>query len=303
MNDYKVSLDVYCGPLDLLLFLIRRDEVDICDIPIAKVTTQYLEFVALLRDLDPDAVGEFLVMAATLMEIKSRMLLPTPPPEEAEGPLIDPRHDLVRQLLEYKKFKDAARKLGHAADERADKFPRQPFPFATPAEELELENLDIWDLFEAFKRIWEQVGQPGAVHRVQIDDTPIALHADDILDSLERAGGAQPFEALFLGRGKPEMIGLFLALLELIRRRRVRVSQDQPFGPILIFLLDARPLERELDETDWNETRKESAEPPVTLAVQEVLPSAPEEWVTEGSQGPTEEETSVIRPVPAGENR
>ncbi|MCH7839207.1 MAG: segregation/condensation protein A, partial [Planctomycetes bacterium] len=100
-QDYRVSLDVYSGPLDLLLFLIQRDEIDVYDIPIARITKQYVEYVDLLRLIDPEVVSEFLVLAATLMEIKSRMLLPHPPPDETDEEMIDPRLELVRQLLEY----------------------------------------------------------------------------------------------------------------------------------------------------------------------------------------------------------
>lgn len=241
--DYKVALDVYNGPLDLLLFLIRREEIDIYDIPIARVTEQYIAYVDLLKQLDPDAAGEFLVLAATLMEIKSRTLLPSPPPDEADEDLTDPRTELVRQLLEYKRFKDAARYLDAAADARALKHARTPATAAHAPDETDLKDLDIWDLFDAFNRLLEQTGRREAVHRVGIDDTPLTLHADDILDSIDRAGGSQAFEVIFAGRTKAEMIGLFLALLELIRSKRVRVSQDRPLGPILIHLLDKRPLE------------------------------------------------------------
>ncbi len=128
MAEYRVDLDVYSGPLDLLLYLIRRDELDIHDIPIARITEQYVQYVDVLNVLDPDLAGEFLVMAATLMEIKTRILLPTPPPEEGgeDGLQIDPRAELVRQLLEYKAFKDASGELAGAAADQATKFPRSP---------------------------------------------------------------------------------------------------------------------------------------------------------------------------------
>lgn len=242
LTEYKVALDVYNGPLDLLLYLIRREEVDIYDIPIARVTQQYIQYVEVLRQLDPEAVSEFLVLAATLMEIKSRTLLPTPPVEEGDDDIIDPRLELVRQLLEYRKFKDAARQLDEAADLQAQKQARSPVLPPHSPDEVELENLNIWDLFDAFNRLLEQTGRREAVHTIGVDDTPITLHAEDILDSIERAGGAQNFEEVFAGRPRPEMIGLFLALLELIRQRRIRVSQDEPFGPILIHLLDRTPL-------------------------------------------------------------
>ncbi len=265
MDDYKVKLDAYSGPLDLLLFLIRREEIEIYDIPIAEITRQYLEYVQFLQQIDPEAVSEFLVLAATLMEIKSRMLLPHPSAETEDAPFEDPRGELVRQLLEYKAFKETARRLEHAADVQAQRFPRHPVLPDEPTDSVELDGVDIWDLFRAFKRLLEQVGQASPVHRVEIDDTPIALHADDILDSLQRCEGLQKFEAVFLGRSRAEMIGLFLALLELIRQRRIRVSQDQPFGEILIHLLDPTPLGSEVDEA--TPSAEDSIEPMVEVAL------------------------------------
>ncbi len=243
MTEYRVALEVYNGPLDLLLYLIRREEIEIHDIPIARITAQYIEYVELLKVLDPEAVSEFLVLAATLMEIKSRMLLPTPPPEEGDDEIGDPRLELVRQLLEYKKFKDAARHLEDAADIRTQRHGRFPVLPQQPADEMDLESLDIWDLFEAFNRLLEQTGQRAAIHKVGIDDTPIALHAEDIVDAMQRAGGSIAFTNIFAGRTRAEMIGLFLALLELIRQKRIRVTQERPFETILIHLLDATPLD------------------------------------------------------------
>ncbi len=242
MQDYRVQLDIYQGPLDLLLYLIRRDEVDIYDIPIARVTGQFVEYVNLLQAIDPNLVGDFLVMAATLMEIKSRMLLPRPPAEEGEEEFVDPRLDLVRQLLEYKKYKDASRRLAEAAEERAMRFTRAPILPSGEGIEVELDDLQIWDLLAAFNNLMSSIGRPPARHEVVYDDTPISLHATDIQDRLEREGGSLQFERVFEGRTKSEMIGLFLALLELIRQRRVRVEQERPFGPIFIHLLDSTPI-------------------------------------------------------------
>lgn len=270
-QDYRVSLDVYSGPLDLLLFLIQRDEIDVYDIPISRITKQYVEYVELLRLIDPEVVSEFLVLAATLMEIKSRMLLPSPPPDETDEEMIDPRLELVRQLLEYKLFKDAAHSLDAAATERALKHARLPAAAPITDDDIEIENLDIWDLFEAFNGLLKQIGKAGATYKIDVDDTPVELHADDILDSIDRAGGKQAFEEIFSGRTKGEMIGLFLALLELIRRHRIRVVQERAFGPILLYLLDRRPLDHETDleeqgpqdQAPNDDTRRteESAEP------------------------------------------
>jgi len=243
LTDYRVALDAYHGPLDLLLFLIKREEIDIYDIPISRITGQYLQYVQLLEKIDPETISEFLVLAATLMEIKSRTLLPSPPALEDDEELDDPRLELVRQLLEYKRFKDAAHSLGEAAGQRAMQHTRVPVQPPPPEDEIELENVEIWDLFEAFNRLLEQTGKAGAVHTVGVDDTPITLHAEDIVDSIQRAGGEQEFIEIFAGRNLAEMIGLFLALLELMRQHRIRVSQEHPSAPILIVLLDPRPLD------------------------------------------------------------
>ena len=261
MTDYKVALDVYNGPLDLLLFLIKREELDIYDIPIARITQQYVAYVGLLKEVDPEAVGEFLVVAATLMEIKSRVLLPKPPPEEAgEEDLSDPRMMLVRQLLEYKKFKDAARNLERSALERAQKHERQPVMPEKSPDEIDLESVDIWSLFEAFNRMLQQIGKTGGVHQVGVDDTPITLHAADIADALQNAGGQQRFEELFGGRTRAEMIGLFLALLEMIRQRRVRAVQERALSPIMIEILDSAPLDA-VDDAAMPEAADEPERP------------------------------------------
>jgi len=236
---FRVDLESYNGPLDLLLFLIRREEVDIYDIPIARITTQYVSYVRMLETMDPNLAGDFLVMAASLMEIKSRTLLPTPPPEEQDEDFIDPRLELVRQLLEYKKFKDAARSLGAAGQLQALRHARRPVLDPGDPDELDIEEAQVWDLLEAFNRLLEQTGRRARTHDVVYDDTPVALHAADVVDSLERSGGSQRFEDIFEGRTKAELIGLFLALLELIRQKRIRAEQERPFGPITIHLLVA----------------------------------------------------------------
>ena len=141
MSDYRVALDVYHGPLDLLLFLIRRDEIEIQDIRIARITQQYIEYVSLLEKLDPEAASEFLVLAATLIEIKSRALLPHPPAEEEDDTFVDPRSELVRQLLEYKKFKDAAHSLRESGEEQKRRHAREPSEREAETDEHELDNL------------------------------------------------------------------------------------------------------------------------------------------------------------------
>ena len=163
MADYRVNLEIYNGPLDLLLYLIRRSEVEIHDISIAAITEQYLAYVDLLKELNINNASEFLVMASTLLEIKSAMILPRPTEidEEGEDDLSDPRLELVRQLLEYKKFKDAARELHDAADDQSQRWPRSMADLKNmqdefkqhQQQELDLEGLQIWDLFDTFNKL------------------------------------------------------------------------------------------------------------------------------------------------------
>lgn len=243
MAEYRVKLEIYNGPLDLLLYLIRRDEVEINDIPIAQVTEQYLQYVELIKEVDIDLAGEFLVMAATLMEIKSAMLLPRGEAAEDEAEDFgDPRLELVRQLLEYKKYKDIAGDLSESAQEQAQRFGRSTADLERlrqqqrAEQELDLESLQIWDLFAAFNRLMQATLAQQRGHEVIQDDTPIDVYEVDLLD---RAQKEKPltFEAAFAGRSRSEMIGLFLALLELIRQRLIRVEQEAAFAAIYLFAL------------------------------------------------------------------
>jgi len=251
MTEYRVNLDMYNGPLDLLLYLIRRDEVEISDIPIARITEQYLAYVEMIKQLDLEQAGEFLVMAATLMEIKSAMLLPRELGEGAgEEDLSDPRLELVRQLLEYKKYKDAAGDLGESAEQQAQRYGRSIADLERlrdayrQEQEWDIEDVQIWDLFEAFNRLMQATlaGQRG--HEVIHDDTPIDIYEADILDRAQQEK-ALTFETIFRGRSsRVEMVGLFLALLELIRQKLVRIEQEKVFGPIYIFALTNEPAEQ-----------------------------------------------------------
>ena len=259
-HDYRVQLDIYNGPLDLLLYLIRKEEVDIYDIPIAKITDQYLEYVNLLKEMDPNLASEFLVLAATLMEIKSRMLLPKTSEDDEEQDTIDPRSELVRQLLEYKRFKDAAGWLAEAANAQSEKFPRVPVLPQVNADEIDLEDLQIWDLVEAFSKLMEATLGGTLLHEIEQDETPIALHQEDIIDQLKREG-PMPFSRIFEGRKKKlEMIGLFLALLELIRQGIVRIEQDKPFSEIYLFLKVKIPDNESHNDNDNNESNSGNAD-------------------------------------------
>jgi segregation and condensation protein A len=261
MSGYRVNLDIYSGPLDLLLFLIRREEVDIYDIPIARITAQYIKYVDVLQQLDPNMAGEFLVMAATLMEVKTRLLLPAAPAEEggpAESLEVDPRAELVRQLLEYKAFKDAAGDLRDAADVQALRFPRRPAAPEDDGREVDIEDVHLWDLLDAFGKVMDSIGATKPLHQVIYDDTPVELHAADIIDRLQREG-ALTFTRIFEGRAtRTEVIGLFLALLELVRLKKVFIGQGDNFGEINVVLNPNPPEDSPFAQPDG------SAQSPVT---------------------------------------
>ena len=252
-KEYRVNLDNYSGPMDLLLYLIRREEVDIHDIPLAKIIDQYIKYVELLHEVDPNAAGDFLVLAATLTEIKTRMLLPAPEALDGddEGPGIDPRADLIRQLLEYKNFKDASSDLHDMVERQAQRFPRRPPKFENADDgQLDLEDVQVWDLFDSFSRVMEAIGTRPDKHEVIYDDTPVELHAADILDRLQREG-AMAFTKVFEGRtARGEIVGLFLAMLELIKQRQIFASQDENFNDIHIHLNPNPPTPEELAEQD-----------------------------------------------------
>ena len=250
-REYRVELDVFNGPLDLLLYLIKRDELDISDIPIHSITESYVSYLRVLRDaknahgLDINVAGDFLVMAATLMEIKSAMLLPRAAPEpsatgekSAAQELADPRYELVQKLLEYKRFKDNAALLERRAEDHAARFPRYPARLENDDGEsppVDLDEVQVWDLLAAFSRLMSEVGQrKPRYHEVIYDDTPIDLHAADIEDRLKREKHLNLRDLIVGRKSRSEMIGVFLALLELIREKKILVKQDEAMGDIEI---------------------------------------------------------------------
>lgn len=247
MADYRVNLDIFAGPLDLLLYLVRKEEVDIYDIPIAKITDQYIRYIEMLKSLDIDLAGDFLVMASTLMEIKSVMLLPKAEPDQLDvDDLTDPRAELIRQLLEYKKFKDAANLLNAAVDRQKERFARPDSiierlkPESEP--ELDLDQVSVWDLLEAFDSLCKATGVARDMSHIK-DDTPIDLYQIEILHRLQTEG-PMTFERIF--ESKPNrvvMIGLFLALLELIREKLVWAKQPRTSPQIYLQSKTDEPAE------------------------------------------------------------
>ena len=230
MEAYTVKVDVFEGPLDLLLHLIKQNQIDIYDIPIALVTEQYLDYIRIMKALDLSIAGEFLVMAATLMYIKSRMLLPAPiEEEEEEGE--DPRAELVQRLVEYKRFKEAAVRLSQQALLGVDVFIR-------PAREIEAEageiEADLFHLIDALRELIKRQ-EIEDFHEVTLERVTLQDKMTELWDKLQGAKEAVAFSALFTPlSSRLELIVTFLALLELIRSGMLRAYQRDVFGPVWV---------------------------------------------------------------------
>jgi segregation and condensation protein A len=239
-TDYKVKLEVFEGPLDLLLYLIKRDEIDIYDISIERITRQYLEYLQAFKELKIDIAGEFVVMAANLIYLKSRSLLPLdqqPPEEDAEED--DPRWDLIRQLIEYKKFKEAATQLHDRALEQERTFTRDGGSSAVTESPLPLHEVGIFQLIHAFQEVIKRVEAREDLQEIFGERFSVS---DKIQQILERVGNGMPvrFSELF-GQivSRVEIVVTFLALLELIRLNQVRALQPKMFDEIEIAAIAA----------------------------------------------------------------
>ena len=239
-QPYQVKLEIFEGPLDLLLYLIRQQEVDIYDIPIASITRQYLEYINIMKSLDLEVAGEFLVMAATLIKVKSKMLLPRH--EELEGPEADdPRRDLVQQLLEYKKFKEAASRLEEREEHQRLMYPRPKGAFEkqddAPAEPPKSE-VGLMDLLQAFRQVVERIDKV-KLYEIVGEDITIEERLNFVLKEIT-GKKKMKFSDLFSGETrKLMMVVTFFALLELIRLGHVTVTQEGLFGEILICRVEA----------------------------------------------------------------
>ncbi len=248
-DTYRVSLEPFEGPLDLLLHLIREQELDIHDIPVAAITEQYLAYLEGIERIDVEIAGVFLLMAATLIEIKSRMISQGEPDAAATDPdkpaADDPRATLVAQLLEYKRYRDAADSLEVRRNQWAARYPIARAALAdieSKSDALDLDDLHLNDIVEAFSRIMSSVNLDRVGdHEITDDDTPIELHAEDLIDLLTRDATSEgmSLRQIFSGRTRGQMIGLFIALLELVRQRRLSVTQSD--AEIHVALSDDEP--------------------------------------------------------------
>jgi segregation and condensation protein A len=234
---YRVQLPVFEGPLDLLLHLIKKNEVEIVDIPIAAITEQYLAYLEMMRELNLDIAGEFLVMAATLTLIKSRMLLPPSEGGEEEEEA-DPRANLVRQLLEYQRYREAALALSERPLLHRDVFAREPLldvEGVEGADEPLRLKVTVWELLEAFRAVLKRA-RPEAVHEIVAEQMSLRHRVRTLLQTLGVARSIE-FDSLFdEDVSRADIIVTFLALLELMKMGAVRATQEERYGRIVIDL-------------------------------------------------------------------
>ncbi len=234
--SYKIKLQLFEGPLDLLIYLVKKDHLNICDIPIAQVTDQYLAYLELMKCLDLNIAGEFLVMAATLMQIKSKMLLPPDPSTVEQEEVVDPREELVKQLLEYERFKEIALELRQRETSQQDVFKRPKVTVSgkeLPAEGAVYFEASIFDLITAFSKALEDTPKE-LFYDVIKDEFTIEEKVHDILHSLILKASLSLAELFIRAKNKLEIIVTFLAILELIRMKEVNAVQKEVFGPIEI---------------------------------------------------------------------
>ncbi|NLS91210.1 MAG: segregation/condensation protein A [Planctomycetaceae bacterium] len=242
--EFRVSLDIFRGPLDLLLYLVRKHEVEIVDIPIAMITDQFLEHLAVIEQLDVNSVGDFVALASKLIEIKSQQVLPRA--DEIDEEMEDPRKELVQQLLEYKKYRDAASILEERSRWWQQHYPRVANDLPPRRRDLAdepIHEVELWDLVSAFGRIIRD-SESTKPSNIVYDDTPIHVHMARVYQRLQTEPRLA-FNGLFEpGIHKSSAIGIFLAILELVRHRRIQVEQNDLFGEIWLRARhDAEPLD------------------------------------------------------------
>lgn len=232
--DYRVKLNIFEGPLDLLLHLIKEQKLDLYDIPISTITKQYLEHIDIMKELNLNIAGDYLVMAAELARIKSRMLLPQQEPEEENESGEDPRENLVRQLLEYRKYKEAAAELRVMELNQKEIFTRNvPEQLVEGDDDIKY-DVTVYDLMIAFKNIVKELSFRED-YEVTIDKISITDKINSIMEKLSDEISITFDELLHLARSKMEIIATFLGILELMRLNLIKIQQIKQFAPIRIF--------------------------------------------------------------------
>ncbi len=244
MAEYKVKFDVFEGPLDLLLYLIKKEEVDIYEVNLTRLATQFIEYIETMRLLDLEIAGEFLVMAATLMYIKSRELLPVDQQVQAEGEEEgeDPRWELIRQLVEYKKFKDAAAQLAVLEHRQENVFPRMPGKLEFEPEPVSRQEASLFDLLNAVNAVLQRVSSRGDQRDIFEDKWTVSEKIEQLIRALSERSPLK-FSELFAGvTSRSEVVVTFLALLELIRLKQLTAMQREAFGEIEIWRAEGPAL-------------------------------------------------------------
>lgn len=235
-TPYEIHLDLFEGPLDLLLYLVKKNDMEIAEIPLAQITAEYLQYLGLMKELNLDIAGEFMVMAATLMQIKARMLLPAPEEEEDQGP--DPLEDLKARLAEYQKFKEVAQVLAVREAESAQVYYRSSLSF--PKDEYVLES-SLFDLIDAFKNVLEEM--PANVREIVYEEIPIEQKIREVLDVLEGKQYVRFLDILKLQKSRHHIIVCFMAILELIRLKQILARQTEHADDIRIYRVQLPPEE------------------------------------------------------------
>lgn len=245
---YNVKIDAFEGPLDLLLHLIHRLEIDIYDIPVAEITEQYLLYIHTMQELQLDVASEYLVMAATLLAIKSKMLLPKHEEELFDDELSmqeeeNPMDELVEKLIEYRKYKEAATELKEMELERGLMFTKPPSDLSEYVKEVQAEktelNVSLYDMLGAFQKLMRrQKLQKPLSTKISRQEIPIEKRMAEILDDLRNIKGRKSFNDLFTIHDREHIVVTFLAVLELIKRKEIHIEQEKNFSEIFLMSLD-----------------------------------------------------------------
>jgi segregation and condensation protein A len=244
MAPYKVQFEVFEGPLDLLLYLVKKEEVDIYEVNLTRIATQFIEYIELMRELDLDVAGDFLVMASTLMLIKSRELLPVDQqaPTDDDDDAVDPRWELIRQLVEYKKFKDAAAQLQTRELQQDDIYPRNPGAIdVEPARPGPQPEVSLFDLLAAVGQVLQRVQEREGPRDIYEDPWTVSQKIDQLRRLIAQCPILRFSELFEQTTSRSEVVATFLALLELMRLRLVATRQPTAFGEIEIHRIDAPP--------------------------------------------------------------
>lgn len=310
-GSYRVALPEFEGPLDLLLHLCKTNEIDVVNLPIAFITKKYLEYLDVMQSLSVDVAADYLVMAATLAYLKSRELVPAPEPLVAEDEngeeVLDPREELIRRLLEYRKYKDAAEQLGERPIEGRNIFgrgmPIQPDGDGVP---VPFAEHSVWKLLEAFGKLLEKAG-PKISHEVMFDRVSISARINQVIDRLELGGGSFRFDALFDSNlAEPELrsqlVVTLLAILELARLKVVRVLASEDQETLFIAQVQGAALAeaRRVEVTSGDEPEESEAEAEVQSEVQgdvEDPPSSEASLVPPGRDSDSTEPVLSVEPT------